>query len=157
MKSGDLIRATGFLLLCEAVGITGALFTTPAIPGWYEELTKPQFAPPNWIFGPVWTILYAFMGIALYLVWKTKKTKQRQDALLFFAIQLGLNSLWSFLFFSLQQPLLAFIELVALWFFILLTVKKFYALSRMAGYLLLPYIIWVTFAAVLNLSIALLN
>lgn len=157
MKSSDLARAVFFVILCEVVGIAGAIFTTPAIPGWYAQLVKPPFAPPNWIFGPVWTILYALMGIALSIIWGLKKSQMKKLAITYFGIQLVLNFFWSYIFFGMRQPLLAFVELTALWFFIILTTKKFYTLSKPAGYMMVPYIAWVTFAGLLNLSIALLN
>lgn len=140
------------------VGVLGGIITYPSIPNWYVTLQKPLFSPPNWIFGPVWTILYVLMGIAAAMIWgEEKREKQRIEALSVFAIQLGLNFLWSILFFGLRSPLTAFIEIIALWLFILITVKRFYLLNKNAGYLLFPYLLWVTFASILNFSIVLLN
>jgi len=132
----------------------GGLFTASSVSTWYVELTKPSFNPPSWIFGPVWTILYLLMGISLYLVWIKKYDK---PAFVVFGVQLVLNALWSILFFGLKVPLYAFIEIVFLWVAILMTIIYFYRINRTSAYLLIPYILWVSFAAVLNLSIFLLN
>ena len=142
------------LVICQLAGIIGSIFTSPNIGAWYATLIGPSFAPPNWIFGPVWITLFVLMGISLYLVWKEKKNK---IAISLFFIQLGLNVLWSFFFFGLQNPLLALIELVILWVFILLTILYFFKISKLSGYLMLPYIIWVSFAFVLNLGFVILN
>ncbi len=143
---------------CELVGILGTPFTLAAIPTWYVNLNKPFFAPPNWIFGPVWTLLYFLMGISLYLVlirgWKKKVVK---SAVVFFLAQLALNFLWSPVFFGLKSPLLGLITIVALWVFIVITMKKFYSLSKLAFFLLVPYFLWVSFATVLNAAILFLN
>jgi translocator protein len=150
------------LILCVGVcllaGVIGSFFTMDAIPTWYAALTKPSFNPPNWVFGPVWTTLYILMGISLYLVWiSKKKTDERRQGIIFFFVQLGLNTLWSILFFGLQSPFFAFIEIVILWFMILLTMISFYKVRKIAAYLLVPYILWVSFASILNLSIYFLN
>jgi tryptophan-rich sensory protein len=135
----------------EMAGLVGAAFTAPAIPAWYPGLVKPVPAPPNWVFGPVWTLLYALMGISLALVWLKKGSVR-----LFF-IQLGLNVFWSFLFFGLRNPGLAFAEIILLWLAIFATMYSFYTVSRVAAYLLLPHLVWVTFAAYLNWAIWALN
>ena len=146
------------ILVCQGAGIIGSLFTSPAISGWYVGIQKPSFNPPNWVFAPVWTLLFLLMGISVYLVWNrglgSKKTK---TAILFFALQLTLNIFWSILFFGLQSPLYAFIEIIMLWLAILLTVISFYKISKTAAYFLLPYILWVSFALILNFSILILN
>ena len=133
-----------FVTICELVGIAGTPFTVAAIPTWYATLTKPPFSPPNWIFGPVWTLLYAMMGVSMYLVfqegWKKKKVK---EAFAYFVIQLVLNFSWSFLFFGLRNPLLGLIDIVLLWIAIFLTIKKFYKISKPTAYLLIPYLLWV--------------
>lgn len=144
------------ILLCEGAGILGSFFTVSSISTWYATLTKPSFSPPNYIFGPVWTILYALMGISLYLVW-TSKNKSKQQAVNLFLIQLGLNAIWSIIFFGLKNPGLAFIEIIALWVAIFLTIRTFQKVSKIASYLLYPYLVWVSFASVLNLSILILN
>ncbi|MBN2517805.1 MAG: tryptophan-rich sensory protein [Candidatus Altiarchaeota archaeon] len=154
-KAGKLIVA---ILVSEMAGIIGSVFTTPAIPTWYATLEKPFFNPPSWVFAPVWTTLFVLMGIAAYLVWeKGFEKKEVRKALSIFGVQLVLNTMWSILFFGAQSPLLAFIEIIILWFAILLTIVKFWRISKNAGLLLIPYIAWVSFASVLNLSIWLLN
>jgi len=146
------------ILVCQGAGVVGSIFTSPAITGWYATLQKPSFNPPNWIFAPVWTLLFLLMGIALYLVWSSGVgSKKKRTAILIFAVQLILNVLWSFLFFGLQSPFYAFIEIIILWLVILLTIISFYRISKPAAYLLLPYILWVSFASVLNFSILILN
>jgi len=143
------------LIIPQVAGFIGSLFTSPKISSWYITIRKPSFNPPNWLFGPVWTILFLFMGIALYLVWIKKENKKL--AFTFFSMQLFLNILWSILFFGLQSPLLAFIEIFILEILILLTIKEFFKLSKKAAYFLIPYILWVSFAIILNLAIVILN
>ena len=146
------------VLVCQAAGILGSVFTAPAIQGWYAGIQKPGFTPPNWVFAPVWTTLFLLMGLALYLIWdKGLDTKESRIALLVFGVQLSLNVLWSLLFFGLQSPFLAFVEIIFLWAAILLSIILFYRISRKAGMLLVPYILWVTLAAFLNYSVWLLN
>lgn len=145
------------LILCQLAGIIGSIFTTPSIPGWYATLEKPAFTPPNWIFAPVWTFLFFLMGITLYLIWQAYPKKVAKSALLFFGLQLGLNVLWSVIFFGLRSPFIAFIEIVILWMAILLTMIKTIEVSKVGGYLLVPYILWVNFAAVLNFFLWRLN
>lgn len=137
--------------LCLGAGIVGSFFTISAIPNWYSTLNKPVFSPPNWIFGPVWTILYILMGISLYLVWQKKKIPS------IFWVQLILNALWSIIFFGMQNPLLAMVDIIALWIAIILTIKAFYKISKPSVYLLIPYLLWVSFALILNYSIWVLN
>lgn len=134
------------LIIPFIASLIGGLFTNTT--GWYNTLEKPWYNPPGWVFGPVWTILYLMMGVALYLVWSSRGDKKR--AYWFFGIQMGLNALWSILFFGLQNPLYAFIEIVVLWVFILMTLLEFYKINKKAGYLFVPYLLWVTFAAFLN-------
>jgi translocator protein len=146
------------LIVSLAAGFIGGFFTASAIPTWYATLAKPSWNPPNWLFGPVWTFLYILMGIALYLVWVSRHDKRaKKRAMSLFFVQLTLNMLWSIIFFGFQAPFLAFIEIAAMWFFILLTIFAFYRISRPAAYLMVPYICWVSFAAVLNYAIYLLN
>ncbi len=146
------------IIICQFAGVIGSVFTTPAIPTWYATLVKPSFTPPNWIFSPVWISLYLLMGISAFLVWRRGiENPQVNLALRFFIIQLVLNSIWSVLFFGLRSPLLGFIEIVLLWIFILLTVFYFFRVSKTAGILLLPYLLWVSFAAALNFSLLRLN
>ncbi|MBI2315069.1 tryptophan-rich sensory protein [Candidatus Daviesbacteria bacterium] len=143
---------------CELVGIAATPFTLSAIQTWYQTLNKPSFSPPNWVFGPAWTILYFLMGVAAYLVWiKGLEKKAVKNALAFFIAQLVFNFLWSILFFGLHSPILGLIDILILWTLILITIIKFYKISKTAAYLLIPYLLWVTFATILNLSIVLLN
>jgi len=132
----------------------GGLFTASSVSTWYVALNKPSFNPPNWVFGPVWTILYLMMGVSLYLVWTKRADKKAFTA---FGVQLSLNALWSVLFFGMQMPLYAFIEIVLLWIAILATIIYFYRINKTAAYLLIPYILWVSFASVLNFSLYILN
>lgn len=152
-----LFKIAGFVLLAEALGSIGALFTTPKIPGWYTTLEKPFFSPPNWVFGPVWTILFALLGIALYIVWEAHGHPRRKIALLLFGVQFGLNILWSLFFFGLESPLLGFIDIVLLLILIVWMMVEFKKISSSAGRLLIPYILWVGFATILNFSIWLIN
>ncbi len=143
---------------CELVGIVSTPFTISAIPTWYRTLNKPFFSPPNWIFGPVWTTLYLLMGISAFIIWqKGLKKKKVNEAITYFGIQLFLNFIWTFLFFGLRNPLLGLIDIVVLWIFIVLTILKFYRLSKPAAYLLIPYLLWVSFATILNFFILILN
>lgn len=144
------------ILIPFLASIIGSFFTSSSISTWYETLIKPFFNPPSWIFGPVWTFLYLLMGISFYLVW-ISKAKNKKYAYIFFGIQLFLNALWSILFFGFQMPFLAFIEIILLWAMILLTIIYFYKINKVASYLLIPYILWVSFAAVLNFSLFYLN
>lgn len=144
--------------VCELVGLLSAPFTIASIPTWYAGLIKPSFSPPNWIFAPVWTILYFLMGISVCLVWRNGiKNKEIKTAIYYFSSQLLFNFLWSVIFFGLHLPLAAFIDIIALLIAIVLTMIKFSKISKSAFYLLMPYLLWVGFAAVLNGSIILLN
>lgn len=129
----------------------GSFFTISAIPSWYATLSKPFFSPPNWIFGPVWTILYILMGVSLYLVWLKKKVPT------VFWVQLILNAVWSIIFFGIKNPALALVDIAAFWIAIVLTIKTFYKINKVAGNLLIPYLLWVSFAAFLNYNIWILN
>jgi len=142
-------------LICQIAGVIGSIFTAPSITTWYANLQKPAFSPPNWIFGPVWITLYTLMGISLYFVWNKKKNVKIPLTLFF--TQLTLNSIWSIIFFGLQNPFYAFIEIIILWIMILLTIISFFKISKKASLLLLPYIIWVTIATFLNYYIWILN
>ena len=154
----DFPKLAAAILVSLSAGAIGSVFTFSAISSWYSFLSKPSFAPPNWVFGPVWTALYVLMGIAAYLVWvKGWEKKEVQVALKVFMVQLGLNALWSILFFGTQNLGAAFFELIALWIAIAWTIKKFYAISKNAAYLLVPYILWVSFAGALNYFIWILN
>lgn len=147
----NLIKLFLAIVICESAGLIGSLFTFSAIPTWYATLNKPFFSPPNFVFGPVWTTLYFLMGVSLYLVWMKKKS------LTIFWIQLFFNVTWSLVFFGLKNPLLAFINIIFLWTAIFLTIKHFFRISKLAAYLLVPYLLWVSFASILNLAIVILN
>jgi benzodiazapine receptor len=147
-----------FVLICELAGVIGSVFTTPSIPGWYAALAKPPFNPPNWIFAPVWTTLYVLMGIAAYLVYeKGLKRKEVRKALAVFAGQLLLNTLWSVVFFGAHMILGAAVIIIILWGMIAATLWRFSRISKASAYLLVPYILWVSFATVLNISLYVLN
>jgi tryptophan-rich sensory protein len=147
------------VVTCLAIGYFSGMVTRSAITTWYPTLVKPVFNPPNWIFAPVWSMLYIMMGIAAGLVWSRIDFEKEavKKALIFFAVQLALNALWSYLFFGLQNPMLAGIEIVILWLMIFETYTKFVKINKIAGYLLIPYLLWVSFATVLNISIWWLN
>ena len=146
------------IIICQAAGLISSLFTAPAIPGWYANLQKPSFSPPNWLFAPVWITLYILMGIAAWLVWrKGWKKKGVKQALTIFGLQLVANSLWSIVFFGLQSPFWALMGIIILWSLILMTILKFKLLSKTASLLLVPYLLWVSFATLLNFAIFRLN
>lgn len=158
MKVNNLIKLAIAIAISELAGIIGSVFTVSAIPLWYATLVKPALTPPAWVFGPVWTTLFALMGVAAFLIWK--EGLNRRDvkiALGIFIGQLALNTLWSIIFFGLHSPAAAMIEISFLWLAILATIVAFYKISRPAAYLLLPYILWVSFAAYLNFMIWVLN
>ncbi|MFC1903680.1 TspO/MBR family protein [Chloroflexota bacterium] len=161
MKNGKveyILKLLISLLACQGAGLIGSLFTMTAIPTWYATLQKPAFTPPSWLFGPAWVTLYLLMGISAFIIWQRGLSqKQVKEALIIFAIQLVLNTLWSVVFFGLESPLYGVIVILALWLAILFTMLKFFKISTVAGALLLPYILWVSFAAVLNISIWVLN
>jgi translocator protein len=144
----QLGKLLAWILVCELVGGVSSIFTISAIPTWYATLNKPFFNPPSWIFAPVWTTLYLLMGVAAYLYQKSSHL---------FTIQLALNFLWSYIFFDLKSPILAFVEIIFLWLFIFLTIKEFRKKSKTASLLLVPYLLWVSFASLLNLSVVILN
>ena len=142
---------------CLAIGGLSGIATADAINNWYVNVNKPSFNPPNWVFGPVWTALYAMMGIALGLVYNSTTPLSKTKAYSFFGIQLLLNGLWSILFFSMQNPAMAMVDILILLVFIGLSIKSFAPFSKTAAWLLIPYILWVTFASVLNAFIWYLN
>jgi benzodiazapine receptor len=154
MKYLKLILA---ILLCQAAGVVGSFFTASSVQIWYPALAKPSFNPPSWLFAPVWFILFILMGIALYLVWQARSSQNRKKALLVFLVHLLLNTLWSVLFFGLQNLAWALVDIILLWLMIGWLIYIFYQISRPASYLLLPYLAWVSFAAILNLLIWRLN
>jgi benzodiazapine receptor len=146
------------VLICQFAGIVGSVFTVSSLDNWYSLLEKPIFNPPSWVFFPVWTLLYTLMGISLYIVWeKGVHDRDVKIGLIFFGMQLILNTLWSFLFFGLRSPYYGLVEIVFLWLAIILTIVQFNKVSKIASYLLVPYILWVSFAALLNYYLWSLN
>ena len=181
MKYNNLLKLFSSIIICELVGVVGSFFTISQIPLWYGSLNKPFFNPPSWIFGPVWTLLFVLMGISLYLVWlkkweaknsiSTRKEKawnslsqkfysgswRKTNIIIIFVFQLVLNVLWSVIFFGWHSPALAFFELLMLWFAIVFTIINFYRVSKTSAWIMLPYLMWVSFAGILNLAIFILN
>lgn len=145
------------LLIPLTVGAISGFATSAGITTWYANLNKPFFNPPNWIFAPVWTTLYALMGVGLFLIYSSPKTQVRKNSLMIFGIQLFLNFCWSFLFFYFESPLIAFIEIIFLWVSILMMIFYFKKINKTAAYLQIPYLCWVSFASILNFSIFWLN
>jgi translocator protein len=157
-KIKDPIKLVVAIVIANLAGIIGSVFTSSSVSTWYTTLTKPWFNPPGWIFGPVWTTLYILMGISAYLIWvEGIGKKEVKIALGVFGVQLVLNSVWSFLFFGLQSPFYSLVEIGLLWIAIVTTMYAFYKVKKEAMYLLIPYILWVSFAAILNYNIWLLN
>lgn len=156
----DTTRLIGLcvsLPICLTAGGLGAIATTPEIDGWYRTVAKPTWNPPNSVFGPVWTTLFVMMAVAAWLVWRPAGFIAAKVPLLLFTVQLALNVAWSWIFFGLHQPGWAFVEIVILWAAIAATLRAFFQRSQLAGWLLAPYLAWVSFAAVLNFAIWRLN
>jgi tryptophan-rich sensory protein len=149
------LALAGFIVLSLGAGFIGGFATQNSIDTWYATLDKPSWNPPNWLFGPVWTLLYIMMGIAAWLVWKTKD--QIGPAMVLFGAQLVFNLAWSLIFFGLRSPGWALIEVAFLWGSVLLTMLAFFGRQTVAGWLFVPYLAWVSFAAVLNFAIWSLN
>lgn len=157
-KLKEIPKLVASILIPLIIGFLGSIATMAEIPTWYAALSKPSWAPPNWLFGPVWTTLYVLMGISLYLVWR--EGLDRLDvrfAILIFAVQLLLNLLWSIVFFSYHALFGSFILILILWISILANIIAFYVISKPAGILLVPYIVWVSIASYLNYSVYILN
>ncbi len=147
-----------FIIIAQMAGFIGSLFTADSVDTWYKEISRPSFTPPDWLFAPVWITLYVLMGISAFLIWKKGANKKEvKAALIIFFIQLVLNSLWSIIFFGFHLTLIAFIEIILLWVAILFMVIKFYSISKAASLIQIPYLLWVSFASVLNFSFAALN
>lgn len=156
-----LIKILFSVFIAQLAGIIGSFFTVSKIPTWYATLAKPSFNPPNWLFGPVWTTLYTLMGISAYLVWEKRNDKKfaklAKNALVFYGFQLVLNALWSIVFFGFEALGAAIIVIGFLWAMIFLTIIYSYKVSKLAAFLLIPYLLWVSFASVLNIALYLLN
>ena len=146
-----------FLALPLLIGVTASAATASGVATWFPTLEKPFFNPPNWIFGPVWTVLYLLMGVSSYMVCRAPRSGSRQLGLDVYGVTLLLNFAWSFLFFYFQMPGVAFVEIILLWFWIIVMIVFFYRTRPLAGLLQLPYLAWVTFASVLNGAIWWLN
>ncbi|AAM07559.1 TPA: TspO/MBR family protein [Methanosarcina acetivorans] len=154
----NVFRFLASIIICLLAGVVGSIFTSSSLESWYPLLEKPALNPPSRVFFPVWTALYILMGISLFLMWKKGlQEKEVRVGFFLFGLQLGLNIFWSFLFFGLQSPYLAFLEILLLWLAILLTVIQFWKVSKTASYLLIPYLLWVSFAVLLNYQIWVLN
>ena len=145
------------IVVCFVAVFLSSMLTRRAVPGWYQDLRKPAWTPPGWLFGPAWTCLYATMAVAAWLVWRKTGWPAASTPLVLFTIQLALNAAWTPLFFGLKMPGLAFAEIVLLWCAILATTVSFWRVSTAAGWLMLPYLAWVSFASALNLAIWRLN
>jgi tryptophan-rich sensory protein len=145
------------IAVCFVAAGIGSLYTRPAIPVWYASLQKPAWNPPNWAFGPVWTLLYLMMAVAVWLVWRERGFAGARLAITLFALQLLLNAFWSIIFFGWRQPAFALVEIFFLWAVIFATMLCFWQISQPAAWLMCPYLLWVTFAGFLNLAIARLN
>jgi benzodiazapine receptor len=150
-RSRGLLGLLGWLVLAFAAAAVGGLASASAR-DFYRELALPSWAPPGWLFAPVWTVLYALMGISAWLVWRAKGFAGARSALVFFVVQLAVNALWTWLFFMWRQGALAFAEIVLLWALILGTMVLFWRVSKVAAILLVPYLAWVTFASALTLA-----
>ena len=158
LKVRSVPKLVAAILFCLVLGSLGSFLTVTGSGSWFAQLVKPSFQPPNWLFGPMWTTLFILMGIALYLVWElgTEKPGVR-FALAIFGVQFALNIIWSFLFFGLQSPLLGLLDIIILWWMILVTIIIFYRIRKGAAFFLIPYILWVSIATVVNATIYLLN
>jgi translocator protein len=150
LNTSTILKLLGAILLPLAVGAIAGRFTAQAVPDWYASLNKPSFSPPNWVFGPVWTALYILMGISMFLIWKLPASTERNLALTVFLLQLALNFGWSFFFFYFKMPGLALIEIIILWSSIIIMLFLFYRLKPLAAYMNIPYLLWVSFASILN-------
>lgn len=146
------------ILISQSAGIIGSIFTSKSVSTWYATLQKPVFSPPNWIFGPVWIVLYTLMGVSSYLIWQERSNhKFAKIALIIFGFHLVLNALWSIIFFGFKNPGMAMLEISALLVFIIIIIVLFYKINPRAAYLLIPYLAWVSFASVLNYYLWKLN
>lgn len=158
MKLIEILKLIVAIVVSELAGVVGVYFTASSVQTWYSDLKKPSFNPPSWLFGPVWTALYALMGVAAYMVWrKGLGNKNVRDALAVFLLQLTLNVSWSLAFFGLRSPLAGLAVIIALWLAIVITLILFYRVSPPAAWLLIPYLLWVSYATLLNLKIWRLN
>lgn len=150
----EWVKLVAAILICQAAGFIGSIFTYSSVSTWYQDINKPGFNPPDWVFAPVWFSLFTLMGISLYEVWGEEKAK---IPIVLFSSQLILNVVWSFLFFGLHLPFYALAEVIMLWIAILATIISFFRISKSAALLMIPYLLWVSLAAVLNYYVFILN
>lgn len=153
----NIVALAGFVIVCLAVSAIGGAITATSVDTWYETLDKPPFNPPDWVFAPVWTTLYVLMAVAGWRVWRHARSAVRRDALIVFAVQLGLNLTWSLLFFGMQRIGMALFGIVVLLSTIIVNTILFWRIDRMAGVLFVPYVLWVAFATLLNVALWLRN
>lgn len=156
-NSSLFIKLIISLTIPLALGSVAGMFTAQAVPEWFASLNKPEFNPPNWVFGPVWTTLYLIMGISFFMIWQQKPGRIKKQAIVIYFTQLILNFAWSFLFFYYNFIGFALIEIGVLWISILFMILKFYPLNRTAALVNIPYLLWVSFATFLNAAYFLLN
>lgn len=157
-RKNDILKLVGSFLIVFIFAAMGSLATFSQIPGWYVTLIRPDWAPPNWVFPVVWTTLYILMALALFLVWRMGlETKQSKVAVAVFLVQLAINAMWSIVFFGYHSIFGGLVLVILLWITILANIIVFYRVSKWAGILLLPYIIWVSIASYLNYTVWLLN
>ncbi|MFZ1291253.1 MAG: TspO/MBR family protein [Melioribacteraceae bacterium] len=157
MKISHIIKLIISILLPLSVGAIAGMFTSQAVPIWYASLNRPSFSPPNWVFGPVWTTLYILLGISFFLIWKEEASKERDLAIKVFSIQMLLNFAWSFLFFYFNLIGAALIEIILLWISIASMIYLFHKIKPVAAYMNIPYLLWVSFATILNAGYYFLN
>ncbi len=154
MEGTSILSLMIFIAACTAAAMSGAFFR----PGdWYRRLDKPSWRPPDWLFGPVWLVLYIMIAVSGWLVWRSADLEETALALTVYAVQLVFNALWSAVFFGLRRPDWAFAEIICLWLSIVATIAAFYPLNAIAAYMLIPYAAWASFAAALNFKIWRLN
>ncbi|MBX3006853.1 MAG: tryptophan-rich sensory protein [Melioribacteraceae bacterium] len=157
MSGSNIFKLIVSLIIPLSVGAVAGMFTSQAVPTWYASLNRPSFSPPNWVFGPVWTSLYILLGISFFLIWKESSSPKRNQAIKIFAIQMLLNFAWSFIFFYFNMIGIALIEIILLWFSIFAMIYLFYKIKPLAAYLNIPYLLWVSFATILNVGYYFLN
>jgi tryptophan-rich sensory protein len=155
--AAELPMLVAFLALCFGVAALGGWWTAESVGTWYKTLRKPSWNPPSWVFGPVWTALYTMMAVAAWLVWRRRREVPVRVPLTLFAVQLALNLAWSGLFFAMRRPDLGVLDIAALWVVLAATTAAFFRVRTLAGALLVPYLLWVSFAAALNVALWRLN
>lgn len=157
MSRSNIIKLIVSLIIPLFVGAVAGMFTSQAVPTWYASLNRPSFSPPNWVFGPMWTSLYILLGFSFFLIWKENPSQQKNLAITVFAIQMLLNFMWNFIFFYFNMIGIALLEIILLWISIAVMIYLFYKLKPFAAYLNIPYLLWVSFATILNAGYYFLN